>query len=262
MGEAQKVQVYWLGRIGYQRCWDLQRSLVEAVSSGELSESLLLLEHDPVFTIGRRGANSSLRWSQEHCAERGVEVIWSDRGGDATYHGPGQLVGYPILDLRRRGIDVITYVRHLEFSLIAYLGSLGVEAEPGGKGMTGVWSWANRNGERQREKVAAIGLKLNRSITSHGFALNLTSDLDTFNQGIVPCGLEGKRATSVAALAGAVVTVEQAARDYKRCFALQFGVGLTPGDPEQLAEIEAQPPVSADSAHVAVSLQSVEPAGD
>jgi lipoate-protein ligase B len=151
-------------------------------------------------------------------------VVRTDRGGDATYHGPGQLVGYPILDLPGLGADILLHIRNLERSLIAYLRTLGLETEAGGSGFTGVWS--------SGAKVAAIGVKLNhRAVTSHGFALNLTSDLDTFNTGIVPCGLVGKRATSVLELSGRRLEVEAAARAYLPHFESAFGVPVDWGDP-------------------------------
>jgi lipoyl(octanoyl) transferase len=225
------VRAYWLGRVSYRPAWDLQRSLVEAVRDREQPDSLLLLEHPPVFTIGRRGDGSTLLWSEQECARRGVDVVWTDRGGDATYHGPGQLVGYPILDLPRLGTDVLRYIRTLERSLIDYLGALGLVSAAGGRGLTGVWAAG--------AKVAAIGVKLNQRVTSHGFALNLTSDLETFNTGIIPCGLAGRRATSVLELGGPRVEVATAARDYPSHFARCFGVGVDWGDP---AALRALPP--------------------
>lgn len=211
------VNGYWLGRIGYRECWSLQRALVEAVHAGDHPGALLLLEHPAVFTIGRRGDGSTLLWDEQECARRGVELVWTDRGGDATYHGPGQLVGYPILDLPRLGSDILRYIRDLERSLIAYLSELGLEAEAGGEGLTGVWC--------RGAKVGAIGVKLHHhAVTSHGFALNLTTDLETFNTGIVPCGLVGKRATSVAELGGPVVEVERAARGYLSHFTGAFNL--------------------------------------
>jgi lipoyl(octanoyl) transferase len=226
------VRAYWLGRIAYRECWDLQRSLVECVRAATHPGALLLLEHPPVFTIGRRGDGSTLLWTEQECAGRGVEVVWTDRGGDATYHGPGQLVGYPILDLARHGSDVLFHIRNLERSLIAYLQTLGLESEPGGGDFTGVWS--------SGAKVGAIGVKLNRgSVTSHGFALNLTSDLETFNNGIVPCGLVGKRATSVLELSGRRVDVEAAAGDYVPHFQSAFRASVEWGD---AAEVRALPP--------------------
>jgi lipoyl(octanoyl) transferase len=226
------IRAYWLGRIAYRDCWELQRSLVERVHAGAHPGGLFLLEHPAVFTIGRRGDGTTMLWTEEECARRGVEVVWSDRGGDATYHGPGQLVGYPILDLPRLRSDILLHIRSLERSLIAHLRTLGLESEAGGRGFTGVWS--------SGAKVAAIGVKLNhQAVTSHGFALNLTSDLETFNTGIVPCGLLGKRATSVLELGGPRLEVEEAARGYVPHFADAFQAPVEWADP---AEVRALPP--------------------
>jgi lipoyl(octanoyl) transferase len=220
------VLAYWLAEVPYREAWDLQRSLVEAVRRREHPGALLLLQHPHVFTIGRRGDGSTLLWSEEECARRGVELVWSDRGGDATYHGPGQLVGYPILDLPALGSDILRHIRGLERSLIAYLATLGIASEAGAPGMTGVWA--------RGAKVAAIGVKLNQTVTSHGFALNLTSDLEIFNAGIVPCGLVGKRATSVLEVSGLRVDVAEAAGAYPRHFAETHGVAVEWADPASL----------------------------
>jgi lipoate-protein ligase B len=225
------VRAYWLAEVPYREAWDLQRSIVEAVRRREHPGALLLLQHPHVFTIGRRGDGSTLLWSPEECARRGVELVWSDRGGDATYHGPGQLVGYPILDLAALGSDILRHIRGLEQSLIAFLGTLGVDSEAGAPGMTGVWS--------QGGKVAAIGVKLNQTVTSHGFALNLTTDLGIFNEGIVPCGLVGKRATSVLELGGPRIEVAEAARIYPPFFADTFDVTLEWADPDELGALPA-----------------------
>ena len=216
---------YWLGRVPYREAWELQRALVADVRTGRRPDTLLLLEHEHVFTIGRAGKGEHLLWDEAECRRRKVEVIWSDRGGDATYHGPGQLVGYPILDIRRLGHDVLSYLSALESSLIEYLASLGIPSEPGGRGLTGVWSGG--------EKVAAIGVKMNHSVVSHGFALNLTTDLGYFD-GIVPCGLVGKRATSVEKLGGGRVETEVAAGAYAACFAEAFGLELRWGNSKDL----------------------------
>lgn len=228
---VRAARAYWLGSVPYRDAWDLQRACVEAVRIGTQPDTLLLLEHPHVFTIGRRGDGSTLLWSEEECSRRGVALVWSDRGGDATYHGPGQLVGYPILNLQRQGGDVLRYIRDLERSLIAYLHTLGIESEPGSPGMTGVWS--------RGAKVAAIGVKLSQAVTSHGFALNLTTDLDIFNEGIVPCGLVGKRATSVLELGGPRIEVAEAARAYVAHFGRTFGVTVAGGDTR---ELRALPP--------------------
>jgi lipoyl(octanoyl) transferase len=178
--------------------------LVEQVRAGEAPDTLLLLEHPHVFTMGRKGLAEHLLWDEDERRRRRVDLVWSDRGGDATYHGPGQLVGYPILDLAANGLDLLVYIRSLEASLISYLAELGISsaAVPG---LTGVWV-----GDA---KVAAIGVKSNGGVVSHGFALNLTTDLDYFG-GIVPCGIRDRTVTSVEALTGQRIPTEDAARRY------------------------------------------------
>src|SRR5437868_5540870 len=111
MNRSPHVRAFWLGRVPYRRAWDLQRSLVDGVRSGTLPDTLLLLEHPHVFTMGRAGSADHLLWDDQECTRREVEVVWSDRGGDATYHGPGQLVGYPIVDLTTLGHDILSYLR-------------------------------------------------------------------------------------------------------------------------------------------------------
>jgi lipoate-protein ligase B len=228
------VRAHWLGRVAYREAWELQRSLVAAVREDGHDDGLLLLEHPHVFTMGRRGDGSTLVWDDAERAARGVDLVWSDRGGDATYHGPGQLVGYPILDLDRLGTDVLRYLRDLERSLISYVAELGLESEPGGEGLTGVWTGG--------AKVAAIGVKLNKHVPSHGFALNLTTDLAIFNEGIVPCGLTGRRATSVAERGGPRVDVADAARAYVPHFERAFGVRCAWSDPAELRRLRPAPP--------------------
>jgi lipoyl(octanoyl) transferase len=233
MGD-RSIRAYWLGTVPYREAWDLQRSLVAAVRAGDQPDSLLLLEHPHVFTIGRRGDGSTLLWSLEECARRGVDVVWTDRGGDATYHGPGQLTGYPILDLERLGSDILRHIRDLERSLIAYLVTLGIESEAGGEGLTGVWTAG--------AKIAAIGVKLNKHVSSHGFALNLMTDLSIFNAGIVPCGLAGKRATSVLEQAGVRVPVSEAAKRYPAHLAAVLGATIEWADPAALRDLPPAPP--------------------
>lgn len=205
----QHVRACWLGSVPYRDAWDLQREVAEQVRAGETPETLLLLEHPHVFTMGRRGDPANLLWSDAERQRRGVDLVWSDRGGDATYHGPGQLVGYPILELERHGGDLLDYMRTLESSVIGYLKEFGVSgsAVPG---LTGVWA-----GD---DKVCAIGVKVSHGVTSHGFALNLTTDLEYFD-GIVGCGLHDRRATSLEKLLGLRVSTQQAAREY----AVHFG---------------------------------------
>jgi lipoyl(octanoyl) transferase len=214
MSKSRHVRACWLGSTGYREAWDLQAEIVSAIRDGRAPDTLLLLEHPHVFTMGKAASPDHVLWDEGERSRRDVEVIWSDRGGEATYHGPGQLVGYPILDLAHFDLTIPAYLQKLEQSLIDYLRELGIESEPGEPGLTGVWS--------QGEKVAAIGIKLNRSVVSHGFALNLTTDLGYFD-GIVPCGHADKRPTSVEALTGVRVNIEEAARAYARHFDGVFG---------------------------------------
>jgi lipoyl(octanoyl) transferase len=213
MNKSQHVRTCWLGRAPYREVWDLQAEVVAEVRDGRAPATLLLLEHPHVFTMGRAASADHVLWDDAEQSRRRVEVIWSDRGGEATYHGPGQLVGYPILDLSHFGLTIPQYLERLERSLIDYLSECGIDAQPGEPGLTGVWS--------RGEKVAAIGIKLNRSVVSHGFALNLTTDLEYFD-GIVPCGHAEKRPTSVEELTGRRIDTEAAAKDYARHFAEVF----------------------------------------
>jgi lipoyl(octanoyl) transferase len=217
MSKSPSVRACWLGSTGYREAWDLQAELVAAVRDGQAPDTLLLLEHPHVFTMGKAAKAEDLLWDEDERSRRDVEVIWSDRGGEATYHGPGQLVGYPILDLAHFELTIPQYLAKLEASLIDFLQTLGIEAQPGEPGLTGVWS--------RSEKIAAIGIKLNRSIVSHGFALNLTTDLGYFD-GIVPCGHAEKRPTSVESLTGRRVETAVAAREYAKRFADVFDASV------------------------------------
>lgn len=210
------VRACWLGRIAYRPAWDLQRALVERIRTGAEPSTLLLLEHDHVFTMGRRATLDHLLWDAAERDRRAVEVVFADRGGDVTYHGPGQLVGYPILDLPALNTDILSLIRGLERSLIGYLHELGLETVAGDAGHSGVWT------PGFGAKVAAIGVKLNQHVSNHGFALNVTSDLDYFG-GIVPCGIDDRGVTSIERLGGRRVSVEEAARDYIAHFEAAFG---------------------------------------
>ena len=217
MNKSPHVRTCWLGSTPYRTAWDLQADLVTELREGRGQNTLLLLEHPHVFTMGRAAAPDHVLWDEAERASRAVDLIWSYRGGEATYHGPGQLVGYPVLDLATLGLTIGAYLERLEASLIGYLAELGIASEPGGRGLTGVWS--------QGEKLAAIGIKLNRSVVSHGFALNLTTDLSYFD-GIVPCGHAELRPTSIEAAGGRRIGTEAAGREYARNFASAFGVEL------------------------------------
>ena len=231
MNRSLPARACWLGRTSYQEAWDLQAELVDALRTGGAQGTLLLLEHPHVFTMGRAASQDHVLWDEAERARRQVDVIWSDRGGEATYHGPGQLVGYPILDLARIGLTIPRYLELLEQSLIDYLTDLGIESAPGEPGLTGVWS--------RGEKIAAIGIKLNRSIVSHGFALNLSTDLDYFD-GIIPCGHAEKRPTSVRAITGGIIDTKTAAREYSTHFERVFGIGLEWGSAQKVSVDQAR----------------------
>lgn len=187
-----------LGRVEYPAAVELQRELVEARRTGDVGDTLLLLEHPPVITLGvsARGRRSNIVASADELARAGVVVHETGRGGDVTYHGPGQLVGYPILDLRPDRRDVHRYVRDLEEALILAIGRLGVTGTRLA-GLTGVWAGAAGT----EAKVAAIGVRISRWITSHGFALNVGTDLTHFGL-IVPCGIADRGVTSLEVLLG------------------------------------------------------------
>ncbi len=233
------VRAYWLGRIGYRPAWDLQRALVEQVRRGEAPSTVLLLEHEHVFSMGRRATLDHVLWDEAERERRGVEVVWTDRGGDVTYHGPGQLVGYPILDLDALKSDILSLIRGLERSLISYLSDLEIETLAGDKGYTGVWT--PREGGATDKKIAAIGVKLNHHVSNHGFALNIGTDLDYFS-GIVPCGIEDKAVTSVAAERGGHLEVEQAGRDYLPHLAREIGCEITLRDAVELEGLAEHAP--------------------
>lgn len=188
------LEVRRLGRISYADALALQRSLVEDRRAGRIDDRLLLVEHPHVLTLGVRGdgGRSHILATSAALGSRGVEVHEAGRGGDITYHGPGQIVGYPIMDLQPDRCDVHRYVRDIEEVLIRTASDYGVEAGRV-EGLTGVWVG--------RDKLAAIGVRIARWVTSHGFAFNVTTDLEYFNL-IVPCGIGDRGVTSLARLLG------------------------------------------------------------
>jgi lipoyl(octanoyl) transferase len=186
------INVLYLGRVDYSIALELQQTLVRLVKDGRISHTLLLLEHPPVITLGRNAGAQNIVVSREFLTANGVELHETDRGGDVTFHGPGQLVGYPIFDLRafEPRVGAVDFVRKLEEVLIRTCGDLGVVTEriPG---LTGVWTQNEVPG-----KIAAIGVHISRAVTSHGFALNVNTNLDYFKL-IVPCGIPDKPVTSL-----------------------------------------------------------------
>ena len=176
-----------LGEVPYLEAWELQRSLAGAVSQGAIPDTVILLEHPPVVTLGRRTEDGEL-----HIPEGAeVEVVETDRGGKSTYHAPGQLVCYPIFDLKRHGEDVQRYCRDLEEALILALDACGVEAERI-DGLTGIWV------QPPPRKIASIGIHISKWVTTHGYALNVNLDPAPFTQWITACGLEDAQFTTMA----------------------------------------------------------------
>jgi len=238
------ISVLQLGTIDYATGLRLQQSLIEMRKEGRIGDVLLLLEHNPVITLGRNAKAAHVLLSSEKLSERGVELFECDRGGDVTFHGPGQLVGYPIFDLRgfsspdgkRKTLGAIEYLRRLEEVLMRTCTEFGIKTQriPG---LTGVWTATGR-GDREEHvgpdapvwvaepklgfgepaKIGAIGVHISRAVTSHGFALNVNNDLDYFNL-IIPCGIRSKPVTSITKELGKRIPVEKVVQS----IALNFG---------------------------------------
>ena len=231
------ISVLQLGAIDYATGLRLQERLVDLRKEGRIGDVLLLLEHSPVITLGRNAQQKNIVVSPELLAQRGVEVFDCDRGGDVTFHGPGQLVGYPIFDLRgiatpdgkRKTLGAIEYVRRLEEVLIRTCADFGI---PAARicGLTGVWTDPQTMSTRaesrdllspQQAKIAAIGVHISRSVTSHGFALNVNTDLDYFNL-IIPCGISSKPVTSMARELNRELSLQDVAHSISRNFGVVF----------------------------------------
>ena len=251
---GQSCEVYRLGLIPYEQGWQMQNALAMEIAAGARPPTLLLLEHPHSFTFGRRGKIDHLLWDEVELARRNIVVHWVDRGGDVTYHGPGQLVGYPLLPLEADNFtasslpveqpalpmrDYVGYVRRLEKMLIAALASLGVVARQI-EGLTGVWVNGNRQtmprgwqttdahlphavSHPQYAKLAAIGVKVDaRGVSRHGFALNVCPDM-SYWQGIVGCGLKDYPAISLAELLNTPPTMAQVMDAIVTAFGVIFG---------------------------------------
>jgi lipoate-protein ligase B len=212
-------RVRWLGRIGYRRSLALQEDLVALRQKGEGCDTLLLLEHPPVVTFGRGADPSHLLVSRSDLERRGVGLFETGRGGDVTYHGPGQLVGYPILLLPPPLRDLHLLMRGMEEVLIRAAGALGVRATRV-PGLTGIWV-----GD---EKLAAIGMRVSRWVTSHGFALNVGEDLSGFSL-VVPCGIRERGVTSLSRILGRKVELEETLEPVTRAFESVFRGAGPPG---------------------------------
>jgi lipoate-protein ligase B len=187
-----------LGRRDYREIWALQAELVARRQAGKIPDVVLFVEHPPTYTLGRAGKRRNLLVDEEELKKIGATFVHTDRGGDITYHGPGQIVGYPILDLEGIDPDVDHYLRRIEEVLIRALARFEIEVRPV-EGLTGVW--------HEQGKVAAIGVRVAKWVTSHGFALNVSNDLGYFNR-IVPCGIVGKSVASMESILGKPVSMD------------------------------------------------------
>jgi lipoyl(octanoyl) transferase len=221
-----------LGTVGYQRARELQARLGAARQADDLPDLLLLLEHPAVYTRGRRSQPAELPMGEDWYRAQGIEICDTDRGGAVTYHGPGQLVAYPIVSLRPYGDDVHGYVRGLERVTIETLAAHGIEARLR-EGLTGVWV-----GER---KIGSIGVHISRGVTTHGLAINVNNDLQPF-EWIVPCGIDGVRMTSLARELGAEQDLGAVAETLVGCFADIYERRPLPVDPARLAVQVGGPP--------------------
>ena len=219
-----------LERVPYLEAWDLQRAVASAVGEGERPDTILLLEHPPVVTLGRR-TDAEAELHIPDGAE--VEVVDTNRGGKSTYHGPGQLVCYPILDLRRHGRDVKKYVRDLEQALLDTLAAVGVTAKLI-EGLTGVWVTP------PPRKIASIGVHISRWITTHGYALNVDLDPAPFTEWITACGLEDTAFTTIARELGRPVTVDEVRPHAAAALADVFGLALEEAELPQPAALGAR----------------------
>lgn len=265
------ISVLHLGTLNYSAGLELQQKLVKRRKEGAIGDVLLLLEHTPVITLGRNAKSKNIVASPETLVQRGVEVFECDRGGDVTFHGPGQIVGYPLFDLRGelrrtafpeaadfgqpgKTLGAIEYVRRLEEVLIRTSAEYRIPAKriPG---LTGVWTDYAADTKKSEAKIAAIGVHISRAVTSHGFALNVNTDLSFFNL-IIPCGIESKPVTSIAKELGKTAPMQEVMHAVARNFGTVFGsqilwvdsldallgpsLGVPMRPPEELRRIKGQ----------------------
>lgn len=228
--ERQDVRFLYLGEMPYKQAWDYQESLlkanVQAKSEGQPTQHhLLFVEHPPVYTLGKSGKMEHVLLNEEQLSDQGIEFFRTNRGGDITFHGPQQIVGYPIFDLERMYTDIGRYLRELEEVIIRVLAIYGIKGERS-SGETGVWIEPGVPG-RER-KICAMGVRCSRWITMHGFALNVNTDLNYFNY-IIPCGIQNKQVTSMEKELGRPLNMEEVREALKTAFEEVFGLRLGEG---------------------------------
>ena len=220
-----ELEVRWLGRLDFRQAWQLQHDVVGQRAAGRITDQLLLVEHEPVLTLGRQSDPGHIRASAEELAARGIEVIRVERGGEVTYHGPGQLVAYPIVRLADRGLLIRPFVRALEEAMAETAARFGVSAGQR-QGLPGLWCAPESDRPR---KLGALGLRVERGVSYHGIALNVTTDLADFDL-IDPCGMPTAEVTSIARELGwtgpaalpSTDTVERAATHFARALAARL----------------------------------------
>ena len=227
MAVTDQCTVVDLGLMEYGQAWELQKELARRRADGAAEDTLLLMEHPPVYTLGRRGREADLLASSQELEAMGAQVYWVDRGGSATYHGPGQLVAYPILDVGGWGGGPVGYVRALEAAVIESLGDFGILGRRT-TGFPGVW--VGDEHAPPGRKIAAIGVRISGGITTHGLALNVAPDLGRF-QAIVPCGLPGLEVTSMVRELGRSVDMAEVQQSLVAALGGQLGMSMTPAGP-------------------------------
>jgi len=233
-----ELRATWLGKIDYGSALNLQRSILDNRKSGSIPDSVLFLEHSHVVTLGRRADDTHLVTERSKLLASGVEIFETDRGGEATYHGPGQLVGYPIIDVRAANMGPFTYVRMLEKSIMETLTEYGINAHLV-DGETGVWVDGvpdeKRDSDRNPKgrKIAAIGVRISGGVTLHGFALNVSTDLSYFHH-IIPCGMPDLPFTSIELESGESANTRECAEKIAERLAANLEHELSWGDHEEL----------------------------
>lgn len=227
---TSELTIVDLGLIAYADAWELQKRVVAARKAGAIEDVLLFCEHPHVITLGRSGKRANLLAGENVLRQKGVEFFETTRGGDITYHGPGQIVGYPILHLGAIRRDVVWYVRSLEEAMIRASAELGIPARRV-EGQTGIWT----GGAGAEEKLAAIGIHISRWVTSHGFAYNVATDLRYFEL-IVPCGIADRKATSLEKLLERSVSLSEARLPLSQQVAEVFGFTLRAAERQELLE--------------------------
>lgn len=227
MPTTPTCQIVRLGLIDYLRAWEVQTELARQVHEGSQPNSILLLEHPPIYTMGQRGRREEVLLTDQQLSQMGISLHEADRGGQVTYHGPGQLVAYPIIDLRNWG-GPVKYVRTLEQVIIRTLADFGIGAGLI-DGLTGVWIGSDKPGSHQSRKIAAIGVKISRGVCYHGLAINVSVDLSPFDH-IIPCGIENKGVTSMEQILGCSVDIDLVAYSLVYHFGREMGLRMVESD--------------------------------